>query len=225
MAEFRDEECHTWLSQKHTLAMVKFVSLLIALAACLSAADAKEKGAKITNKVFFDVEIGGKAAGRIVMGLYGKTVPKTVENFRALCACDKGEVVEGPNQGKALCYKGTKFHRVIPSFMIQGGDFTHGNGMGGESIYGAKFEDENFKLKHTGEGILSMANSGPGTNGSQFFLCTVKTAWLDGRHVVFGKVIEGMDVVRDVEAVGSQGGSTSAEVTVADSGELPMEEA
>jgi len=170
------------------------------------------------NKVFFDVEIDGKAAGRITMGLYGKTVPKTVENFRALCTGEKGM----GKSGKALTYKGSGFHRVIPQFMLQGGDFTNGDGTGGESIYGEKFADENFKLKHTGEGMLSMANAGPGTNGSQFFICTVKTPWLDGRHVVFGKVIEGMDVVKAVEAVGSQSGKTSKKVTIADSGELEM---
>ncbi|KAE9553104.1 hypothetical protein FO519_003693 [Halicephalobus sp. NKZ332] len=167
-------------------------------------------------RVFFDVTIGGKAAGRIVMELYNDIVPKTAENFRALCTGEKGV----GQSGKPLHYKGSKFHRVIPNFMLQGGDFTRGNGTGGESIYGEKFADENFKEKHTGAGILSMANAGPNTNGSQFFICTVPTNWLDGKHVVFGKVVDGLDIVKNVESQGSQSGRTSTDIVIADCGEL-----
>jgi peptidylprolyl isomerase len=167
-------------------------------------------------KVFFDITIGGTPAGRIVMELRADVAPKTAENFRALCTGEKGM----GTSGKPLHFKGSSFHRIIPEFMCQGGDFTRGNGTGGESIYGAKFADENFTLKHTGPGLLSMANAGPNTNGSQFFLTTVATPWLDGKHVVFGSVVEGMDVVETMEQVGSNSGQTSQPVVIADCGEL-----
>ena len=167
-------------------------------------------------RVYFDVTIGDDAAGRIVFELHADVVPKTAENFRALCTGEKG----AGRSGKPLHYKGSTFHRVIPDFMCQGGDFTAGNGTGGESIYGAKFADENFDIKHTEPGLLSMANAGPGTNGSQFFITTAQTPWLDGKHVVFGRVTDGMDVVRAMEAQGSQSGRTRQRITIADCGQL-----
>ncbi|XP_003396809.1 peptidyl-prolyl cis-trans isomerase 5 [Bombus terrestris] len=165
------------------------VGVVLATFCSSSIADDK-KGPKVTDKVWFDINIDGKYEGRIEIGLFGKTVPKTVKNFIELAKKPQGEG-----------YKGSKFHRVIREFMIQGGDFTKGDGTGGRSIYGARFEDENFKLKHYGAGWLSMANAGKDTNGSQFFITVKQTPWLDGRHVVFGKIIKGMDVVRKIENV------------------------
>ena len=160
-------------------------------------------------EVFFDISIAGRDSGRITMKLYDDIVPKTAENFRQLCTMENG-----------YGYKGCPFHRVIPGFMLQGGDFTKRNGTGGKSIYGEKFRDENFKKKHTRVGLLSMANSGCHTNGSQFFITTAITSWLDGKHVVFGEVIEGMDVVRSIESMGSQSGKPRRPILIQNCGEV-----
>jgi peptidylprolyl isomerase len=170
----------------------------------------------ITNQVFFDVSFNGRMLGRIIMGLYGNTTPITVENFRALCTGEKGVSASG----NKLSYKGSVFHRVIPHFMIQGGDFTNFDGTGGESIYGDKFDDENFQIKADSPGLLAMANAGPNTNGSQFFITTVKTPWLNNKHVVFGRVLQGMNIVKQIESLGSSSGSTRGTIKIENSGEL-----
>ena len=172
---------------------LQVAACIIGLVAVAQCQDSK-KGPKVTDKVWFDIKIGNENVGRVEIGVFGKTVPKTAQNFIELAKKEKGEG-----------YKGSKFHRVIKDFMIQGGDFTKGDGTGGKSIYGDRFEDENFKLKHYGAGWLSMANDGKDTNGSQFFITVKQTPWLDGRHVVFGKVLKGMSVIRKIENSSTDG--------------------
>jgi len=167
-------------------------------------------------KVFFSITADGKPLGKITMELFNDVTPRCAENFRCLCTGEKGK----GRAGKPLHFKHSNFHRIIPQFMLQGGDFTKGNGTGGESIYGDKFKDENFKKKHVKPGLLSMANSGPNTNGSQFFITTEATPWLDGKHTVFGQVVDGMNVVKQMESLGKKDGSVRKKVAIADCGEL-----
>ena len=196
-----------------------FKAALIALISLASGFEDTVPQATITDKVFFDIDIDGEPMGRIVFGLFGDTVPKTVANFKALSACDHGKTKEG----KALCYKGTIFHRVIKGFMAQGGDFERGDGRGGQSIYGGKFDDENFDLKMNGPFVLAMANAGPNTNGSQFFICFTATPWLNGNHAVFGHLVEGDAVLDALESAGSNSGKPAGNFVISDCGEIVEE--
>nr|POE94199.1 peptidyl-prolyl cis-trans isomerase cyp21-1 [Quercus suber] len=201
------------------LYFVLLIFLIFAFSNSKKSEEKAEEVPEITHRVYFDIDIEEQRQGRIVIGLYGQVVSKTVENFRALCTGEKGEGAHGIK----LHYKGTPFHRIVSGFVIQGGDIVHGDGRGFVSIYGGgTFPDENFKIKHSHAGVVSMVNSGPDSNGSQFFITTVKASWLDGEHVVFGKVIQGMDTVFAIEGgAGTYSGKPRKKVVIADSGEIP----
>ncbi|KAL9354257.1 hypothetical protein Peur_052227 [Populus x canadensis] len=216
-------DCPAWVVQPKCLLL--FVALLIFLIFAFTSpkqdeVKEEEQEYEITHRVYLDIDIDEQRQGRIVIGLYGKAVSKTAENFRALCTGEKGKGASG----KPLHYKGTPFHRIISGFMIQGGDIVYGDGRGSDSIYGSIFPDENFKIKHSHAGVVSMVNSGPNSNGSQFFITSIKTSWLDGEHVVFGKVIQGMDTVYAIEGgAGTYSGKPRKKVIIADSGEIPKD--
>ncbi|XP_020237992.1 peptidyl-prolyl cis-trans isomerase CYP21-1 [Cajanus cajan] len=200
------------------LFLVLSIFLIFAISGSKWLEEKEEENPEITHRVFLEVDIDGQRLGRIVIGLYGQVVPKTVENFRALCTGEKGKSASGVK----LHYKGIPFHRIISGFVIQGGDIVHHDGRGYESVYGSTFPDETFKTKHSHAGVVSMVNSGPDSNGSQFFITTVKASWLDGEHVVFGKVVQGMDTVFAIEGgAGTYNGKPRKKVVIADSGEIP----
>lgn len=169
---------------------------------------------KVTSKTYLEVQIDGQSAGKITIGLFGDTVPRTVENFAALCSGERGMGASG----QPLSYKNTPLHRIIPGFMAQGGDTTSGDGTGGESIFAQSFDDENFKLKHEKPYLLSMANAGPNTNGSQFFITFKETPWLNGHHVVFGEVLDGFDIVKQLEQIGTQDGTPTKSAVITNAG-------
>ncbi|KAI5388028.1 peptidyl-prolyl cis-trans isomerase CYP21-1 [Lathyrus oleraceus] len=200
------------------LFLVLSVFLIFAFSASKWMGEETEEEPEITHRVYLDIDIDKQRLGRIVIGLYGEVVPKTVENFRALCTGEKGKSAGGVK----LHYKGTPFHRIVSGFVIQGGDIVNHDGKASESIYGGTFPDENFRIKHSHAGVVSMANTGPDSNGSQFFFTSVKASWLDGDHVVFGKVVRGMDTVFAIEGgAGTYNGKPRKKVVIADSGEIP----